>query len=292
MSCGVLLHALNNEQIDYMLLALCNAFCIKRHLAVPVCLITNEGSLAWLRKSHGDLIERAFDQIILHDDDRPVGQRRFNDTRSTGQTDRWQNTTRADSYMLTPFDETLLIDVDYLILDDSLNLVWGTPHEVMLNRDLELLDHGPVPPSERWLEETGIQLCWATCVYFRKSPLAAMLFDLIKHVRANYDFYSLVYGYPVDLYRNDYAFSIAVHMLSGFTNCDDIATLPYPKLFTSFDRDELIDVPADDDLVFLLNRVEPWRFTVTRTIGVSVHAMNKYALVRQAGKLLDRYARQ
>jgi len=288
---GVVIHALNNEEIDYTLIALCNALAIKSYLDVPVCLITTEGSVDWLRQHRGELVDRAFDQIILHDDRKTVGQRRFRDTLSTQRDLRWINTTRVDSYALSPFEETLLIDADYLILDDSLKHVWGSPHEVMINRDIIPLHHGTVATSERWLEDTGIQLCWATCIYFKKSPLAQMLFDLVRHVRRNYEYYSLLYGYGVDLYRNDYAFSIAVHMLSGFTQCDDIASLPSPFLFTSFDGDELIDVPSKGDLMFLMNdQRDTWKFTLTRTKGISVHVMNKYSIVRQADKLLNFYA--
>ena len=291
MNRGVVIHALNNEEIDYTLIALCNALAIKSYLDVPVCLITTEGSVDWLRQHRGELVDRAFDQIILHDDRKTVGQRRFRDTLSTQRDLRWINTTRVDSYALSPFEETLLIDADYLILDDSLKHVWGSPHEVMINRDIIPLHHGTVATSERWLEDTGIQLCWATCIYFKKSPLAQMLFDLVRHVRRNYEYYSLLYGYGVDLYRNDYAFSIAVHMLSGFTQCDDIASLPSPFLFTSFDGDELIDVPSKGDLMFLMNdQRDTWKFTLTRTKGISVHVMNKYSIVRQADKLLNFYA--
>lgn len=291
MNRGVLMHALNNEQIDYTLIALCNALAIRHYLDVPVCLVTTQGSVAWLRQKYATLVDRAFQQIIFYDDRLPVGTRRFQDTLSTQRMLRWSNLNRVDSYALTPFEETLLIDADYLILDDSLKHVWGTAHEVMLNRDIIPLDHGPVPPSERWLEDAGIQLCWATVVYFRKSKLAEMLFDFARHVRKHYAYYALVYGYPAELYRNDYAFSIAVHMLSGFTRCDDIPTLPSPFLFTSFDRDELIDVPTQGDLAFFLNhRQEAWRFTLTRTKGISVHVMNKFSIVRQADKLLSYYA--
>ena len=290
MSRGVLIHGRNNEQIDYALIALCNALAIKAHLHVPVCLATDEGTVAWLRTSQPNrLVERAFDHIVCVEAD-AASERRFCDTRSTTRVLPWYNTTRSDSYALTPFDETLLIDADYLILDDTLRHVWGSANDVMINRDVVSLDHSPVPTREAWLEDTGIQLCWATCMYFRKSLLAEMLFDMVRHVRANYDYYGLVYGFPVQLYRNDYAFSVAIHMMSGFTRCDDIPTLPSPFLFTSFDCDELIDVPTKDDLTFLMNdRNDQWKFTLTRTKGISVHVMNKFSIVRQAAKLISYY---
>jgi hypothetical protein len=50
-------------------------------------------------------------------------------------------------------------------------------------------------------------------------------------------------------------------------------------------------VPAKNDLTFLINdRRETWRFTVTRTKGISVHVMNKFSITRQADKLLGLYA--
>lgn len=275
MSRGVLIHAVNNEQIDYTLIAQCNALMIKSHLKVPVALITNQAS---------DHLT-AFDQIIIQKNDHSVGDRRFFDTPSVGHLLPWYNTTRADSYRLSPFDETLLIDADYLVMDGTLNGVWGSPHEVMLNRRIIPLNHGEVPVQERWLGTTRIPLCWATCVYFRKSPFAEMMFDLIQHIRSNYKSYSMIYGFPARSYRNDYAFSIAVHMLGG------VASLPSPFLFTSFDCDELIDVPAKDELTLLLNdRANCWRFLATRTKRISVHVLNKFSIIRQADKLIDLYS--
>ncbi len=286
---GVLIHAHNNEQIDYALIALCNALAIKSHLHVPVCLITDVGSEKWLRECRGDVVDRAFDQIIITAAPSKSGTKKFNDT-ATSYTLPWHNMSRSDSYELSPFDETLLIDADYLILDNTLNLVWGSTHDVMVNRQIIPLDHGKVPSNEKWLEHTGIEMVWATCVFFRKSLLAERLFDMVRHIRLNYEFYSMVYGFPIQLYRNDYAFSIAVHMMSGFTKCDDIATLPSPFLLTSFDCDELIDVPAKDDLVFLMNdRAERWRFMMTRTKGINVHVLNKFSIVRQADKFIGMY---
>ena len=291
MTRGVLLHAHNNDEIDYALIALCNAFAIKSHLKVPICLNTDEGTLNWLRQERGALVDRAFDEIVISYVPPSPGTRRFCDTPSTSHTLLWHNKNRLDSYALSPFDETLLIDADYLILDDTLNCVWGSPHDVMLNRRVIPLNHGPVPSHELWLEPTGIEMCWATCVYFRKTTAAATFFNILFHVRQHYGYYSMVYGFPVQLYRNDFAFSIATHMLSGFMRCDEIPTLPSPFLFTSFDCDELIDVPAKGDLTFLINDpTERWRFTLTRTKGISVHVMNKFSLVRQADKLLELYA--
>lgn len=286
MSRGVLIHAHNNQQIDYALIALCNALMIRHYLEVPVCLVTDAGTIDWLHQCHGTLAARAFDRFILHTEP-SRSERRFCDTLSTTHTLPWHNSTRVDSYDLSPYDETLLIDADYLILDKTLRHVWDSPHDLMMNRRVVPLNHGQT--RERWVGDTGIELCWATCVYFRKTPLAAMFFDMVRHIREHYDYYSMAYGFPTMLYRNDFAFSIASHMMSGFAS-SDIATLPSDFLFTSFDCDELIDAPARGDLVFLMNDPrDRWRFTVTRTKDISVHVMNKFSISRQADKLIELY---
>lgn len=288
MSRGVLIHAHNNQQIDYALIALCNALMIRHYLDVPVCLVISEGCLDWIRQCHGRRVNQAFDKIILHSES-GHNTRRFCDTLSTMHNLPWHNATRADSYQLSPFDETLLIDADYLILDKTLRHVWDSPHDLMLNRRVVPLNHSK-PTRDLWVGEVGIELCWATCVYFRKTPMAEMFFDIVRHIREHYDYYSMAYEFPTLSYRNDFAFSIATHMLSGFTH-SDIATLPADFLFTSFDCDELIDAPAQGDLTFLVNDThDRWRFTVTRTKGISVHVMNKFSITRQANKLIELYA--
>ena len=42
------------------------------------------------------------------------------------------NVDRCDAYNLS-YDETLLIDADYLILSDTLNSCWGHENEFMMN---------------------------------------------------------------------------------------------------------------------------------------------------------------
>jgi hypothetical protein len=291
MSRGVLMHAHNNEQVDYGLIAICNALLVKWYLKVPVCLVTDEGTVNWLRQSQGSaLIDQAFDQLVEVEMDYTAGSKRFGDTPYSTHTLPWYNTARSDSFRLSPFEETLLIDVDYLIFDKALSNVWGAASDIMINRQVLPLNHGEVPIRETWLEQTGIRLYWATCLYFRKTEQAEMLFSLVSHIKHCYPYYSMVYGFPTQLFRNDYAFSIAIHMLNGFTECNDISSLPFPTLLTSFDCDDLIDVPNLGELVFLVNnRTDHWKFALSRTMGTSVHVMNKFAIIRQAKKIINLY---
>ena len=43
-----------------------------------------------------------------------------------------------------------------------------------------------------------------------------MFFDLIKHIEENYIHYRNMYQFKTSVYRNDFAFSIAVHIMNGY----------------------------------------------------------------------------
>ena len=62
MSSGVLLFANNNREIDYGKIALANAMLVKKNLDVPVSIVTDDGTIDWLRKTHEP--EKVFDKVI------------------------------------------------------------------------------------------------------------------------------------------------------------------------------------------------------------------------------------
>ena len=51
---GVCFFAYNNEQIDYINLAVLAAKFAKKHLGLPVCVITDEGTYSWFEQSNTD----------------------------------------------------------------------------------------------------------------------------------------------------------------------------------------------------------------------------------------------
>jgi hypothetical protein len=296
MTRGIVMHAYNNEQVDYALIAMLNALMIKKNMNVPVALITFSTAQKYLEETQGkELVKKAFDYIIVNDKysrDSTASKRRFNDTVYTKYMLPWFNKSRSDTYDLTPFDETILIDSDYMIMDKTLNLLWGSSNDIMISRDAIPLNHGELKSSEKWLEDTSVRLYWATCVYFKKSKNAEMLFNLVRHIKENYEYYSLVYGFPTQLFRNDYAFSIAIHMLNGFIpNNEEISSLPFP-LLTSFDCDDFIDMPTINEMTFLMNdRQETWKYNLSKIKKTNVHVMNKFSIVRQSEKIKELYAR-
>ena len=59
---GVCFFAYNNDQLDYVSMAMTAALYVKKYLKLPVALITDEGSELWLEQSQDtNLINKSFD---------------------------------------------------------------------------------------------------------------------------------------------------------------------------------------------------------------------------------------
>ena len=105
------------------------------------------------------------------------------------------------------------------------------------------------------------------------------------------DSFKTLYGITSYNFRNDHAFSIAVHMFNGFADSNLVKHLPVDFLQHTLDYDELHDITSKGSLSFLLEKVrEPGNFIPARTDGVNVHVMNKYSIVRQAKKIVETYS--
>ena len=293
MSRGIVMFAHNNPEIDYGLLALCNALMIKSNLKEnKVALITDYTTYDDLKLSkYSHLISRAFDEVVQiepNDATKDSKMKRFNDTFSKHRVLPWHNTTRNDAYNLSPFDETLLLDSDYLVCSPYLDTIWDTKNEIMLNHQAKTLNHAP-NRTDVMVNPFTIPLHWATMLYFKKGKAAELMFDIVSHVKENYEYYGFIYGFDGrNMYRNDFAFSIAAHMLNGYRLNNVVASFPYPTILTSYDYDDLVDMPERNSMMFLVNNQENRReYGVSVTKDIDVHVMNKYSILRLADKIVE-----
>ena len=232
----------NNDEIDYFRLAVVNALLIQKHLGIKdITVVTDSHSLSYAQEQMGeDVVNKAINNIVLNEKDRNFKRaniRVYKDTSHTAKNLSFYNVNRCDAYDISPYDETILIDADYLILSDTLNQCWGHNEELMMNwkwqdvmfeRKFESLDR---------LNDLGITMYWATVVYFKKTPYAESFFNTVKHVKDNSQFYRDLYQWKGKLYRNDYSFSVAAHTMSGFVD-KGIAQLP-TTLYKTFDTDDV-----------------------------------------------------
>lgn len=271
MSRGVLIFAQNNSEIDYARIALFAAERVKKYLNVPVSLVTD--SKEWLLSSqpHATAV---FDQIIeLWSDTEQT--KRFYDGTLVGKTLTWKNLSRSDCYELTPYNETLVIDSDYIISSNTLADIWNNANDFLIYHDSFDLAQWRDDSSFKYLNQTSIPFYWATAFYFKKSTANQSFFDIIKYIKSNWSYYRSLYNIDSVVFRNDFAFSIAIHMMGN----EFVKQLP-GKMNYTLDRDLLIDI-KDSTLQFLVEKKNyAGEYIVTKTHNLDMHIMNKYSLTR------------
>ena len=288
---GVIMFAHNNTEIDYFRLAVVNALLVQKNLGIKnVTVVTDPHSLKQGEKTLGKrLIKKAINNIIVIEKDKKfkaLNQRLYKDTSHTTKYLPFYNVNRCDAYHLSPYDETLLIDVDYLILSDTLNHCWGHNNELMMNWKYQDIMYERKDPSLARLNDMGITMYWATVVYFRKTEYVESFFNIVSHVKNNPQFYKDLYQWQGTLYRNDYSFSIAAHMMSGFVD-KGIPQLP-TTLYKSFDTDDIHSAIDENTIVMYLEKPRsPGDFMLTKWQDIDLHIMNKWAINRVSDNLLE-----
>jgi hypothetical protein len=284
---GILLFAHNNKEIDYINQSYVSGRYVQKQLGVPVSLVTNSGSVNWLDKTNPDRID-FFDKIILTDGLKSSTQKKkFYDGSLAYNKSVFNNNFRAMAYDFSPYDKTLVMDTDLLIVNDSLKSIWNTDTDFMINRD-----HIDIARDRDNFEFTrvsdySIDFYWATVFYFEKTRWTKIFFDLCQHIVENYEFYRFTYRISNPLLRNDYVFSIAIHMLGGFSN--DVAPLKLPcEIYYTFDRDILWRVDNDKEFLFMVEKKNNLgQYTMVRTSRQNIHVMNKYSIGRNIDKLIE-----
>ena len=294
MSRGVIMFAHNNEEIDYFKIALVNALMVRENLKVPVTLITDEGTYEWGKKEFKKkLLKKAFENVVVVDKDYDFhrgNQRIYRDTKTKTVKLPFYNCNHWAAYELSPYDETLFIDADYLIMSDALNHCWGSVHDFMISDNTQEALYSRQSMKE-WIDPFSIRLYWATVVYFKKSAEAEAVFNTARHVFDNYDFYNQQYSLPNKMFRNDWAFAIAVHQMNDYQDRTSVPRLPIPSLLKTFDNDELIAVNGHNDLTVLMQKPDKTNdFILSRVKGIDLHVMNKWSLLRLSDKLIEVYS--
>ena len=199
MTTGALIFAFNNEKTDYVAMAAWSAANIHRHLEIPVAVVTDH-------EHHPALA--AFDQVIFAE---PAagGTRNFEDYQATVT---WHNASRPDAYDLTPWDNTLLLDADYVVASDQLR------HACTNGRDLQAFSRSTDVHNNQNSDQFGnfaMSMHWATVVQFRKCTQAQYTFECMNMIKDNWQHYRDIYHIHSSTYRNDYSLSIAINIVNG-----------------------------------------------------------------------------
>jgi hypothetical protein len=265
MSKGAVIFAYNST-IDYVSMATLAAKLVRKHLDIPVTLITNSTAVE----------AGVFDQIILQGLVDKEYERVFK-FGSTKERVVWHNQNRSSAYDLSPYDQTLLIDADYLIFDSGLKYLFDTDNKIAcFNYVIDINGSQGLQRGAR-VGNPGIPMQWATVVYFTKNRLAQGVFEFMQGIKENYLYYAAAYNFTAQLYRNDYALSIALQSLTGY-NDKNFRSIPGP-LLTANTGIDISKVCKSGEIVFSWNHKETETVLAGKSFTVlkdtSIHIMNK-----------------
>ena len=271
---GALLFARNNGKIDYVKQALFLAKRIQQHLNIPVSVVTD--SVEYLKKLDEKNI---FDNIIEIGYLVTNNNRRYYDGSLSSQTINFKNDARYRAYELSPYDETLLLDTDFIICNNILKKCFDSTDNFLIYKDAN--DVAKVRDESEFekISDYTIDFYWATVVFFRKTKINKIFFDLVGHIQDEWEHYRRIYQIKSAMFRNDYAFSIAIHIINGFQKGTFAEQLPGIKLYST-DRDILWKLD-NSEMTFLVEKKHYLgEYTILKTINQNVHVMNKFSLER------------
>ena len=199
MTRGVILFAFNSPKYNYYEMAKYTSKRIEHFLKLPVTLVTDDDSMPAGESQFWDKVVK-----ITPDKD---------NFRDWGQ---WINKGRYMAYDLSPYTETLLLDVDYIVNSDKLLTIFDFYDDFCCHNRTEYLMQ-PNAPQEL-LSAYSYETLWATVVAFRKTDRAKQIFDTLKMVQENYDHYANIHSFVGGVFRNDYALTLALKIVNGHSD--------------------------------------------------------------------------
>ena len=267
MTAGVLIFAFNNTEIDYVSIAAYAAKQAKHYLGLPVTVVTNQLDIA---------DKNIFDSVVYCEDN-STQVKRFHNSENF-KTAIWHNASRSNAFDLSPYDETLVIDSDFIINSDFLKYSWQQSEEFLIyDNSIDLASHRDTSEF-RTIGDVGIKFYWATVFFFRKTKRVELFFRILDHIKSNWGYYAGLYQLPSFKYRNDYAFSIAINILDGGSVDSNFSVYPN-KLIYITDRDIFLD-HTNNRMQFLIQKKDTvGDFTAVSTENLDIHVMSKYSLM-------------
>ena len=196
MSRGVILFAFNSPKYNYYDMAKHTAKRVEHYLNLPVTLVTDEDSMPDGEYEH-------WDKVVKVKPDK-------NNFRDWGM---WINKGRYMAYELSPYDETLLLDVDYVVNSNKLMTLFDMDTDFCCHNRTSYLMHPGA--SQEVLTAYSYETLWATVVMFRKSTRTEQIFQCLEMVQKNYEHYANIHHFIAPIYRNDYALTLALRIVNG-----------------------------------------------------------------------------
>ena len=210
MTTGALLFAFDSE-IKYTKIAIECARRIKHYLDIPVTLVTDI-------KVDTDI----FDQQVIIKKPNDTNKRYWHDR---DDTTKWYNFGRNSAIDHSPYDKTLLVDIDYMLNSSNLLPLLKSSQPFLCHRHVQRIES--TKNEIQTFGEKNTQMWWATVVIFDRSEFSQDVFSIWKMVEQNYQHYANLFGFETKQFRNDFALSISLLLANGNT-IPDQCDIPWP----------------------------------------------------------------
>lgn len=264
---GVLIYAFNNDSIDYFRQAIWCADRVNRYLNLPVTIATDQQSIRNRNTTHS----------VVLTDAQSGGNRVFSPSVSS-QADTWYNGNRFQSFALSPYEQTVVIDSDYIVCSDQLLTLFDCGLEVTAIKNVyDVTGRDSFTPYRMISDSRILHHYWATVLYFDRSNYAREFFNLIDMIKQNYSHYASLYRFPTRPFRNDFAASIALTTLYGHVP-DAVPTIPWSMANVFND----VGIRTQDQETFELTYTVGSDKAAKRILmkGQDFHFMNKFDLAK------------
>ena len=220
MKTGVMMYCFNTEFYRYDKIAAKTVPLAKKNLGLEVTLVTNS-------ETYDKLPPLGFVNYKLIE----------NEKGNTIDSKPWHNLDRHRAYEISPYDTTLLLDLDYFCYTDHLLTYANSKNDFLIHDKVyDITGNG----SYDFRRNSIIPMLWATVIVFKKTNRAKRVFDMVKHIKEHYQYYCSLYRVDFKNFRNDYAFAMALHQVDGFVSTSKLPvalpTLPGSAKVTHFDE--------------------------------------------------------
>jgi hypothetical protein len=244
MTKGVLIYAFNNGEIDYLAMAKWSQKRIKRLLGLDTTIISNAEQQA----TSG-------------------GTRTFN-----SKTSPWLNASRCNAWEDSPYDETIVLDADYIVNSNTLLKLFDTKQDFLIHQTVSDVTAQNHFNGQKSFGELHFPQSWATVFYFNRAKNNQLIFETVRMIKENYTHYANLYKFPRMPFRNDFAFSIALGMLNGHTITDNNG-IKWPLTTASTN----VVVSVEDDTIKLEYEKNNKHMRL-EIADLDLHVMNKKAM--------------
>ncbi len=174
----------------------------------------------------------------------------------------WNNVDRHMAYELSPYDTTMVMDIDYFCFSDHLAQFFDTHYDFLVtDKAFDLSGRDVFDDERKW---SLIPMVWATILLFKKNKKVKKIFDTVKYVKQNYLYFTELYRIYSKNLRNDYVFAIALQQINGFVGYEKF---PFA----------LPTLPRDCEVIEMTDKKLVWKCKdeINHVANQDVHVLNK-----------------